>query len=107
MLEQQLEALHRTANKKQSSYQQKMKKYYDKNRAPHEFSIGDIVKLYIKDMTKAHKSILPYWDGPYKIIGWPDPKGVTMEVVEYPDGQDIKIVNIQNVEPYRLPHQDW
>ena len=113
LLEQKLEALRRSARSKQSTYQDKMKKHYDKTRAPHEFKVGDIVKIYTKDITKAHKSILPYWRAPYKIINFPDPEGVTMEVVEYPNGEDIEAVHVNNVEPYHVQQklssqlQDW
>ena len=106
LLEQKLEAFKRTAQDKQSKYQDKMKKHYDKSHAPHTFSVGDIVKIYTKDITKAHKSIIPYWRAPYRIVRFPDPNGVTMEVVEYPSGNEeteTEIVHVNNVEPYNLP----
>ena len=103
LLEQKLEALRRAASAKQSTYQEKMKRYYDKTRIRPDFAVGDIVKIYTKDITKAHKSILPYWRAPYKIVRFPDPNGVTMEVVEYPNGQEIEVVHVNNVELYNLP----
>ena len=81
-----------------------MKRGYDKRHPEHTFKIGDIVKVYEHDRTTAHKSILPYWRAPYRIVGFPaGGNGVTVELVEYPDGEEIEVVHVKNIEPYNLP----
>ena len=101
-LEEKLQALRQSAKSKQYVYHQEMKRDYDRRHASRIFRIGDLVKLYIKDQTSALKTIKPYWDAPYRIVGFPDPHGPTMNVVKYPDGTEIKIVHQKNVEPYHL-----
>ena len=106
-LEMKLEAVVRSAKNKQSTYHEEMKRGYDKKKTPHTFKIGDIVKVFEKDKTSAHKSILPYWKAPYRIIGFPAGEhGVTIELTQYPDGEEIEVVHCQNVEPYHFEAKD-
>ncbi|CAL8131695.1 unnamed protein product [Prunus armeniaca] len=71
-----------------TSYQQRLKSYYDKRAKIRQFQPGDLVlrKAFITAQRQGSKKIKPNWEGPY-VISWSGGRGsYTLDTM---DGKEI------------------
>ena len=80
-----------------------MKDYYDNHQHEFNFKIGDLVKIFVRDMDGDHPKLNPYFEGPYSIIGF-DNGQLTVHLEEYncPEGREpqTRFIHCSRLMPY-------